>query len=238
MNKIVFCAFVVLVCVCSAFVNDFEGKRNVISYDIHMKVSPETAHYVEDELAPLVQKLLPHNDINFTRTIPHITLYMTMFNREYQDEIVSSFKQTASRLLVEYPSCNITMRNASASGSYYLWHASIPPCLQAMSDAFVENLAQYRDMNQSIPKWLYDIPEPQRSEMIKLDKMYGSPAVMSFFDPHITVAWDDQEPMTPLDQLEFPEFNITVQQFAIGLTTAHGAVLRGRDVIDFPPYEQ
>ena len=127
------------------------------------------------------------------------------------------------------------MQKATASGSYYLWHADIPQCLQSMSNEFVEALCKFRDMNQKIPKWLDDIPEPQRSEMIKLQMMYGSPSVMSYFDPHITVAWDDQEPLTPLDQLSFPALNLTVTQFAVGVTTAHGAVLRGRDLVAFPP---
>jgi len=236
MNKVVSVVVVALVffyCVAG----EYFGDKKTISYDIHMKVNTETSHFVEDQLEPLVSKLLPHNDLNFSRTIPHITLYMTTFLRQYQDEIVVSFKQTAAKLLEQYPDCTVTMRAAAASGSYYLWHASIPPCLQAMSDAFVENLSPYRDLNQTIPKWLFDIPEPERSEMIKLDEMYGSPSVMSYFDPHITIAWDDQEPMTPLDKLDLPELNITVGEFAIGVTTAHGAVLKNRDLAAYPSSE-
>ena len=231
----VFVAMVLAVAACYGMDSEEYDDKKSISYDIHMKVSPEAARFVEDQLSPLVSKLLPHNDLNFSRTIPHITLYMTLFLRQHQNEIVSTFKQTAEQLLHDYPQCNITMRSAAASGSYYLWHASIPPCLQSMSDAFVTSLCRFRDVNQPIPKWLDDIPEPQRSEMIKLQKMYGSPGVMSYYDPHITVAWDSQEPMTPLDKIEFPPFNITVTNFAIGMTTAHGAVLRGRDVAAYPP---
>jgi len=215
---------------------EFNGKKT-ITYDIHMKVNSEVEHYVEDQLAPAIAKLLPHNDLNFTQTIPHITLYMTSFMRSFQNNIAVTFKETAAKILHQYPQCNVTMRAAYATGYFYLWHTSIPPCLQAMSDAFVTNLAQFRDVNQSIPKWLLNITEPQRTEMIKLFKMYGSPSVMSYFDPHVTVAWDDREPMDPLEKLEFPPFNITVSQLAVGVTTAHGAVLRGHDLIAYPSPE-
>jgi len=237
-----FIGFVVLctvLCGCMAYGgnnNGFGGgDRDVVSFDIHMKLSDESIRFIENELAPMVNKLLPHNDINFTRTIPHITLYMTLFQKQYIDDIMATFKVTASSLFGRFPYCNITMNHAAASGAYYLWHSSIPQCLQSMSDAFVESLSQFRVMDQKVPSWLNDIPEPQRSEMIKLQKMYGSPSVMSYFDPHITIAWDDQEPLTPLDSITLPAFNITVAQFAVGMTTAHGAVLRDHDLIAYPP---
>jgi len=233
---IVVCALIALCCWGFDDIDNDIDDRKFVSYDIHMKVNTETDFFVENQLSPLINTLIPHNEINFTRTIPHITLYMTMFERRFQDDIVIAFKETAVNLLHQYPNCTITMNHAGASGSYYLWHSNIPPCLQSMSNAFVESLSQFRDMNQTVPKWLDDIPEPQRSEMIKLQKLYGSPVVMSYFDPHITVAWDNQELMTPLDDITFPQFNITVSQFAVGLTTAHGAVLRNHDLIAFPPY--
>ena len=204
------CGIVALV-VCSFALEyrDFIDNKDSISLDIHMKVSHQTATFVEQYLSPVVDQLLPHNDINFTRTIPHITLYMTMFKKENIDNLLVAFQRTAKALLETYPDCNLTMMKAAASGEYYLWHSNIPPCLQSMSDSFVNSLSQYRDLNQKIPKWLDEMPEPQRSEMIKLQTLYGSPVVMSYFDPHVTVAWDDQESMAPLDKLEFPLYNMT-----------------------------
>jgi len=236
MKSVIFILGLIVLCSWGFEDDDIENK-SYISFDIHMKVSSETDYFVENQLSPMINKLIAHNEINFTRTIPHITLYMTLFEKKFQDDIVINFKETAAKLLQQFPNCTLTMQRAAASGSYYLWHSSIPDCLQSMSNAFVEALARFRDMDQKVPKWLDDIPEPQRSEMIKLQKMYGSPGVMSYYDPHITVAWDDQEPVTPLDSLVFPPLNMTVTQFAVGLTTAHGAVLRDRDLVAYPPLE-
>lgn len=205
------------------------------SYDIHMKVSPQVSNYVERGLAPEIARLLPHNEINFTRTIPHITLYMTLFMTNKSDALAAAFKRTAARLFTIFPACTVTMENAAPSGQYYLWHSKTPLCLQAMSDALVRELSPFRDVNQTAPKWLEAVPEPQRSQMLEMHKRYGSPGVFQFFDPHITVAWDAVEPTKPLNALSFPPFNMTVTQLAIGTTTKHGAVLRNRDLIAYPP---
>ena len=205
------------------------------SYDIHMKVSPQVADYVERGLAPEIERLLPHNEINFTKTIPHITLYMTSFMTNEREALAAAFKRTAARLFSMFPACNVTMARAAPSGQYYLWHSKTPLCLQAMSDALVRDLSPFRDVNQSVPKWLDTVPEPQRSQMIEMHKQFGSPGVFQFFDPHVTVAWDAVEPTTPLDALSFPPLNMTITQLAIGTTTKHGAVLRNRDLAAYPP---
>ena len=45
--------------------------------------------------------------------------------------------------------------------------------------------------NQTIPDWVQHLPEPERSEKIDFIRQYGSPNVFSQFQPHVTLACDD-----------------------------------------------
>jgi hypothetical protein len=51
-------------------------------------------------------------------------------------------------------------------GAYALWNAEIRSCLQRMSDALVTALWQYIVPNQPVPDWVYQLPEPLRSQKI------------------------------------------------------------------------
>ena len=237
MNKIerisVF-ALVMTAMVMVASGDDRFGWRTM-SLDIHMKLSAEATRYVEDVLSPQARAMLPHNEIDFAVTVPHITLYMTSFVTRRIDDLVVAFQDTAAHLLRHLPPCNVTMARAAPSGQFYLWHSTVPACLQNMSNALVEALAPFRDVNQTVPKWIEAVPEPQRSEMAALHRRYGSPGVFDYFDPHVTLAWDAVEPTTVLNRLAYPPLNMTVSHLAVGVVTRHGAVLRNRDLIVFPP---
>lgn len=44
--------------------------------------------------------------------------------------------------------------------------------------------------NQTVPDWVQHLPEPERSEKIAFIRQYGSPNVFSQFQPHVTLACD------------------------------------------------
>jgi hypothetical protein len=45
--------------------------------------------------------------------------------------------------------------------------------------------------NQTVPDWVQHLPEPERSEKIAFIRVYGSPNVFSQFQPHVTLACDE-----------------------------------------------
>jgi hypothetical protein len=45
--------------------------------------------------------------------------------------------------------------------------------------------------NQTVPDWVQHLPEPERSEKIAYIRLYGSPNVFTQFQPHITLACDE-----------------------------------------------
>jgi hypothetical protein len=47
-----------------------------------------------------------------------------------------------------------------------MWNSINTPCLQNMSNAIVNATYQWITPNQSIPSWIYNLPEPERSEKI------------------------------------------------------------------------
>lgn len=65
------------------------------------------------------------------------------------------------------------------------------PSIQDMSDTVVRSCRQYITTNQTVPDWVYDLPEPNRSTKINYVHKYGSPNVFDEFDPHLTVGYDE-----------------------------------------------
>lgn len=203
------------------------GKGKVL--DIHAKLSPAVAEYVEGTLGPQIARLLPRNEVNFSSVIPHITLYMTQFADA--EEVRRAFTGTAKACAARgFLPCNVTMAAAGASGKFYLWGTELPPCLRALSNTFVEALAPLHDGNQPFPSWIRRLPEPQRSEMANLFFRYGSTTVLDHYAPHVTLAWDGAENTTVLDSLAYPRFTFTITSLALGRTGRHGTVLRGEDI--------
>ena len=76
-----------------------------------------------------------------------------------------------------------------------MWNITQPNrCLQSLSDALVNNLHAYRTLNQTIPSWIYDLPnEEERKYKIELIDKYGSPNVFEQFQPHVTVGFSDDD---------------------------------------------
>lgn len=109
-----------------------------------------------------------------------------------------------------------------------MWDVVVSPCLQQWSDLLVKRISQYIVPNQPIPDWVLGLPEPLRSEKISMIKKYGSPNVFDQFQPHVTLAWDDKEPMEPAFQkLNLQPRTVYTRSVAIGAVGPHGTVLRG-----------
>lgn len=131
--------------------------------------------------------------------------------------------------------CPIHLTTVTVQGEYAMWDVEVTPCLQSLSNTFVSALRPYITPNQPIPDWVLTLPEPLRTEKINMIKRYGSPNVYDQFQPHVTLAWDNQEPMGPAFQkLNIQPHNFTSKGVGLGLVGPHGTVLRGKNFAYFP----
>ncbi|KYQ90872.1 hypothetical protein DLAC_07743 [Tieghemostelium lacteum] len=202
------------------------GYITSIQLDIHLNLDPVT-YELAIEYNQQVNTLAPNDQIFLGKiSIPHVTLYLTDFQNDsipYLQEVILNNIDILSKV---GESCQVEMTNIMVSAQYGMWNATVLPCLQYLSDFVVNNTYQYITPNQSIPSWVYALPEPIRSEKIAMITKYGSPNVFSQFQPHITLAWDAIDNLVNV----FDTINIQPHQFyspsiGIGNVGDYGTVL-------------
>lgn len=157
--------------------------------DIHLLLSRDANELVEF-ISGRVRALDSGDDIDFkTKSTPHITLYLTEFEADKRDALLI----TLDTLIGTLPACPVHLLSPfNISGQYAMWEVETSKCLQFLSDSVVNATAQFAVKNQSVPSWVYSVPEPIRSEKIRFVREYGSPNVFSQFQPHVTLAFDDK----------------------------------------------
>ncbi|KAL9658703.1 hypothetical protein ABK040_005858 [Willaertia magna] len=214
----------------------------VIDFNIHIKLSQqcENEAMTINTLATQIDK---NQQINFNVTQqPHITLYLTRFLNDFQSNIIQNINSTLTKQILldsTLKNCEIsTLTYVNVSGGYALWNTLKPNCLQTLSDAIVNATAEFVDprIKNTIPDWVYTLPEPIKEKKISMIQFYGSPNVFSQFDPHVTVAHDDITPKELIKSFENIPINtctFKVQYVTIGLVGPYGTVLRGKDVQTF-----
>jgi len=214
--------FIVITTVLLLFTQNVES----ISLDIHLQLDQPTfnlaVHYNQ-----MVNKLAPHNQVFLgTESLPHITLYLT----DFQDTQVSNIQQSVENvfplLQQEANNCLVNLNFINVTGQYGMWNVELNQCLQSLSDIIVNNTYQFITPNQTIPDWVYSLPEPLRSEKIAMIQKYGSPNVFSQFQPHVTLAWDEVDNLVSV----FNTINIQPTSFyspaiGIGSVGPYGTVL-------------
>lgn len=204
-----------------------------VTLNLHIKLIPQLEEFVDSELDPVLHCLLPQDEISFLLYQPHISLYLTEFQPQRLPDIIQSFQETVAS---KFGPCNVTLSNVYGGGAYGMWNVSLPDCLQEMSDQLVLATYDYATPNQTVPSWVYSLPEPTRSEKIQMVHKYGSPNVFSQFQPHVTLAWDDQDNVTEALKTLSTEFNLhrsyVPDKVAIGSVGPYGTVIRGKDIIE------
>eukprot|EP01104_Vermistella_antarctica_P013471 TRINITY_DN4073_c0_g1_i1.p1 TRINITY_DN4073_c0_g1~~TRINITY_DN4073_c0_g1_i1.p1 ORF type:complete len:268 (+),score=49.85 TRINITY_DN4073_c0_g1_i1:125-928(+) len=130
----------------------------------------------------------PTESINLNVTAaPHITLYLTMFETVYYAKVMS----TLALIAPSFQPCPVVLTDVFAQGTYAMWNVTNSECLQNNSNTVVMALNDFITPNQSIPSWVNSLPEPERTEKIDMIEQFGSPNVFSQFQPHVSVAGDD-----------------------------------------------
>ena len=217
------------------------GVANGTQYDLHVQVSPSV-----QTVLGVVSEFLQAQDVNDEIDLvavaePHVTLYLTEFVPGSEVEI----QQKLATVVAGLPTgCSLATGDVSADGTYGMLAVDLPACLQQMSDSVVTALAPYRVLNQTLPSWVPQLQNAtERAEKERLFKLYGSPNVFSQFQPHITLAFDAQNPTThrlnslfdspELRHLASHPLTQDVDEIAMGTVGPHGTVLRGKDLATF-----
>jgi hypothetical protein len=200
-----------------------------------------------------------------TTAMPHVTLYLTEFRNYSVIQVVNVYaplniialststhstldlKLTlkflelsfvfSTRWLVQKQkqACPIHLTSITIQGSYAMWDVEVTECLQELSNNVVELLHADIVPNQPIPDWVLALPEPMRSEKINMIKQYGSPNVFSQFQAHVTLAWDNKEPMqSAFQKLDLQPRIMPAKLVGIGAVGPYGTVIRGRNLGTFP----
>eukprot|EP00559_Dactyliosolen_fragilissimus_P009627 CAMPEP_0184867770 /NCGR_PEP_ID=MMETSP0580-20130426/27648_1 /TAXON_ID=1118495 /ORGANISM="Dactyliosolen fragilissimus" /LENGTH=322 /DNA_ID=CAMNT_0027368221 /DNA_START=25 /DNA_END=993 /DNA_ORIENTATION=- len=105
--------------------------------------------------------------------------------------------------------CAVNMDVPLVNGAYAMWNVLLSSdhssskiqslqniinatsCLQRLSDSIVNNTYTFYSKNDTLPDWVHNLPEPERSRKIRLFELYGSPNVFDEFVPHVTVGYDE-----------------------------------------------
>jgi len=198
--------------------------------DLHLKLSAEVSNYIEGGLSDQINQLCPHNEIDFNKTIPHVTMYLTEYIAADISDVVRTVDALVPDLAKKIGDCRIAFGDPFAQGEYFMWKTKVPACMQKLADNLTMELAKYRNPSQEVPDWVYELPEPERSNRIEFVKKYGSPNVFQYFSPHVTLAWSDQDDLTKLLTLNYPKFVFKVEKLGLGTVGDHGSVIRGKDV--------
>lgn len=183
------------IAVTTAVTDNSSNSTEGISMDIHVRLDSNT-QAMAVELSSGISSACPGNQISFSgsdsNAIPHITLYLTEFLTSAVEN--GTLAARLSSALAGWGGCNgIPLDVTYASGSYGLWNVTeVPECLQQLSDTVVLATYGLAVPDQPVPSWVYGLDDPtavaEKEEMMAL---YGSPNVFSQFDPHVTLAYDD-----------------------------------------------
>ena len=132
--------------------------------------------------------------------------------------------------------CEVTLTAPFAAGSFAMMNVSNSPCLQRVSDMLVNATHRFSQPNQRAPDWVYELPEPLRSEKLRLVALYGSPNVFAQFAPHVSLAWgpDAASVAAAVEALPpTPPSTFLGRIVALGQVGPHGTVLQGQVPLPF-----
>eukprot|EP01029_Cantina_marsupialis_P029756 TRINITY_DN782144_c0_g1_i1.p1 TRINITY_DN782144_c0_g1~~TRINITY_DN782144_c0_g1_i1.p1 ORF type:complete len:228 (+),score=53.29 TRINITY_DN782144_c0_g1_i1:47-730(+) len=224
--KLVICLLTILVVVFAS-----ESTR----LNIHVKLDQRVEELAIGYNAYFV-RMCPNEDI-FLQTYqqPHITLYLTEFQTDALDSIISA----ANDIVKNFPShCIVELQDATATGSYTMWHVKPTSCLQRMSDKIVEATSKYAIPNQPIPDWIAGLKNAtMRAEKINYVKKYGSPNVFSQFQPHVTLSYDakpvEDDVAHALELADVHPTKYVPHVLALGTVGPHGTCMRNEDFHDY-----
>ena len=227
-----------------------------IFVDIHLPV--RGAAYARARAAnAFLNAALGNDQIDFaTAHTPHVTLYLTAWNCEHDDDgvdngetcaeqIEDAVESTMYELYIpgQFGPCEVSVGEPYAAGTYAMMNVSLDRagCLQRYSDLIVNATYELSAPHQTVPSWVRTLPEPERSEKIHDIEKYGSPNVFSQFQPHVSIGWSDNasaiaaavEALRKSLQNSSSAVSFLGEIVALGSVGLHGTVLQHADLAVF-----
>eukprot|EP00735_Rhodelphis_limneticus_P007919 TRINITY_DN2062_c0_g1::TRINITY_DN2062_c0_g1_i1::g.21837::m.21837 TRINITY_DN2062_c0_g1::TRINITY_DN2062_c0_g1_i1::g.21837 ORF type:complete len:241 (-),score=25.24,DUF1045/PF06299.7/3.9e-06,2_5_RNA_ligase2/PF13563.1/6.8e-06 TRINITY_DN2062_c0_g1_i1:71-754(-) len=195
--------------------------------NLHVRAAPNALPTFQS-IDKHLHGILGNNDaISFqTIHVPHNTLYLT----DFPDLNIPVIVERLEKLAPTLTPCTMSMPSKPyTSNDWAFWDITKDECLQQLSDAVVLGISDLRNPNQTVPSWVRNLPEPERTIKTKLFNEYGSPNVFDEFSPHFTIGYskDVSQLKTAVDSLQVPTpYQTPSYQLVLSLAGDHGSVLQ------------
>ncbi len=135
----------------------------------------------------------------------HVTLYLTHYKKKYTEKLIHRIKNLAqqeSALLINSNQFQVS------TNAYVMLTVKKSKGLQQLSDKTVHLLMSLHDKSATIPLWAANDTKKRA-----LFKHYGSPGVLTLFNPHFSIM--DPEHLNSRQQKNLvPKLQQLVQQFS------------------------
>ena len=105
-----------------------------------------------------------------------------------------SFKAETSDTLLSTTDSFFSINNDKyfvINGAYTMIPIENNACLQHLSDSLLAPLEKFLKLPAEIPAWVNELPEEEKNSRISKIETFGSPNVLDFFEPHVTVGYDE-----------------------------------------------
>jgi hypothetical protein len=133
-----------------------------------------------------------------------------------------------------------TLQFIASDNNYVMLSVKRSEQLQQLSNKTFSALASLRDKNAPIPAWA--AKDPRR---VKLFNQYGSPNVLNYFNPHVSIFDRDQQNTQLYKQLQqlIAQFskthqvkiNATADAIGIGIADAQGQIVKELALFELAP---
>lgn len=200
--------------------------ENPVSYDIYAIPSKS----IVDSVAGVSDRLAKDGMTTFYRQghAVHATLYLTHYPAGAESELKRKVERIAG-CTVPFP-LDVDGIEVTASNWVFL-HVDWSASLQRLADTVTLAAEPLRTRNLQPPGWMTAYPAK-----LPAFERYGSPNVFMQFEPHLSLLAEEHNPkladFVAAAKIDPPQASGTVEGIGIGVTDAHGQIVR--TVAEYP----
>lgn len=203
--------------------------------NVYLKLKPDNQvselikefnQFLEEKKIFSIYQITPYQDQNPL----HVTLYMTQYNTTQIPKIIKQ----AGNIAKQYKQIQLlTSRFVPERSGYVMLSVTNDAQIQALSNKTLNALAPLRDKKAQIPNWAaHDVARKL------VFNQYGSPSVLSFFNPHFSIfsadhlkAYDStrlyqelQKLIRQFDDAHQTQVRATIDAIGVGIVNPQGQV--------------
>ncbi len=173
---------------------DDDDRKTTVNLNIYLRLNQTCERHAKS-----LNYFLRHYDekgdqkIDFeTVHLPHITLFATGFEKSSIDSITEAIKSVAASNFSRSQPCEVTMeQSVTLTGNYLMWGVRRDECLQTFSNMIVHATSAHVSAvaKKTIPDWVHTLPEDMKQKKIEMIHQYGSPNVLSQYQPQYVLIY-------------------------------------------------